>query len=121
MKLLLQNCNTGKVSIVPNEIYSMYSLNLNKLFMSSHIDTEYIYFRYNILKKTTEMQLQEANKMFNKMKDEHENELNRRNTKIKRQEIIINSLEHCLQQKCMENDKLSLVCDEFIYNQKRIF
>lgn len=100
----------------------MYSLNLNKLLCHLIVIRNIPkYFRYNTLKKTTEMQLQEANKMFIKMRDEHENELNRRNTKIRRQEIIISSLEHCLQQKCIENEKLSLVCDDFIYNQKRFF
>ncbi|GLV36073.1 transforming acidic coiled-coil protein [Carabus blaptoides fortunei] len=76
--------------------------------------------RYDALKENTEMQFQDANKIFNKMKDEHENELKRKNTQIKRQEIIINSLQHCLQQKDIENEKLSMICDDFIYNQDEI-
>lgn len=71
-------------------------------------------YKYEKLKEETTNKLNTANTTLHKLKQVHEEELNRYKTKVGTLEIKLNSVQNCLKQKSLENEKLSSICEEFI-------
>ncbi|XP_045527926.1 intracellular protein transport protein USO1-like [Pieris brassicae] len=73
---------------------------------------------YNTLKQATTDNLQKANEMLENLKKSHNVEITKMNATIKKQEIMISSLQESLAQKTKDNEGLTRICDQLI-NQVR--
>lgn len=55
----------------------------------------------------------------NKTNQEHEAIISQLQSKIKKLQVTTNTMEQCLQQKILENEQISSICDDLI-NKKRM-
>lgn len=69
---------------------------------------------YENLKKVTSENLEKANNNLEEIKKSHCAEITKSNATIKKQEVLILSLQESLAQKERDNEKLTSICDELI-------
>lgn len=87
-----------------------------------HEDTiEMLIEQYSTLKNYSIQQFEEANIYVNSVNQERESVIGQLQSKIRKLEVTTAALEQSLQQKAMENEQLSIICDELINKQSTYY
>lgn len=95
--------------------------NLQKCIRLHEETIEILIEQYSSLKNYSMKQFAEANAYVNNMTQERESLIAQLKSKIRKLEVTTAALEQSLQQKTVENEQLSVICDELINKQSTYY